>query len=127
MRDLGTPVYSRRLFVEIISQFPDRAEFCVIRAGNIPVAAALLLHGWGITEVPSASSLRQYNHTCANMLMYWKLLERAAETGTRRLRFRPLEPRGQHLSIQAAVGRHSVPGRMATLSSPRKHGGHAAR
>ena len=81
MRDLGTPVFSRRLFVEIIRQFPDRAEFCIVRAGTTPVAAALLLHGWGTTEVPSASSLRQYNRTCANMLMYWKLLERAAERG----------------------------------------------
>jgi FemAB-related protein (PEP-CTERM system-associated) len=81
MRDLGTPVYSRRLFLEIIRQFPDRAEFCIVRAGAIPVAAALLLHGWGTTEVPSASSLRQYNHTRANMLMYWKLLERTVERG----------------------------------------------
>jgi serine/alanine adding enzyme len=81
MRDLGTPVFSRRLFLEIIWQFPDRAEFCVVRAGATPVAAALLLHGWGITEVPSASSLRQYSYTCANMFMYWKVLERAAERG----------------------------------------------
>ena len=81
MRDLGTPVYSRRLFLEIVRQFRDRAEFCVVRAGAIPVAAALLLHGWGITEVPSASSLREHNHTCANMLLYWKLLERTVERG----------------------------------------------
>jgi FemAB-related protein (PEP-CTERM system-associated) len=81
MRDLGTPVYSPRLFREIVRQFPDRAEFCVVRAGGMPVAAALLLHGWGVTEVPTASSLREYNATCANMLMYWKLLERAIERG----------------------------------------------
>ena len=81
MRDLGTPVFSRRLFLEIIRQFPDRAEFCVVHAGTTPVAAALLLHGWGITEVPSASSLRRYNHTSANMLLYWKLLERTIERG----------------------------------------------
>jgi FemAB-related protein (PEP-CTERM system-associated) len=81
MRDLGTPVYGRRLFREITRQFPDRTEFCIVRAGTAPIAAALLLHGWGITEVPSASSLRQYNHTSANMLLYWKLLERAIERG----------------------------------------------
>jgi FemAB-related protein (PEP-CTERM system-associated) len=81
MRDLGTPVFGRRLFLEIMRQFPDRAEFCIVRAGTVPVAAALLLHGWGVTEVPSASSLRQYNHTSANMLLYWKLLERAIERG----------------------------------------------
>jgi lipid II:glycine glycyltransferase (peptidoglycan interpeptide bridge formation enzyme) len=52
-----------------------------VRAGATPVAGALLLHGWGVTEVPSASSLRSHNPTCANMLMYWHLLERAVGRG----------------------------------------------
>jgi FemAB-related protein (PEP-CTERM system-associated) len=77
MRDLGTPVYGRGLFRTALEQFGDRAELCVVRSGNKALAAALLLHGWGVTEVPSASSLRKYNHTNANMLMYWHLLERA--------------------------------------------------
>jgi FemAB-related protein (PEP-CTERM system-associated) len=81
MRDLGTPAYGRGLFAAILEQFPDRAEICTVRAGREAVAAALLLHGWGVTEVPSASSLRRYNHTCANMLMYWHLLKRAVERG----------------------------------------------
>jgi FemAB-related protein (PEP-CTERM system-associated) len=81
MRDLGTPVYGRGLFRAIVKQFADKAEFCVVRAGQKPAAAALLLHGWGATEVPSASALRQYNPSCANMLMYWHLLERAIARG----------------------------------------------
>ena len=81
MRDLGTPTYGKTIFRRILSQFPDRAELCVVRAGRIPVAGALLLHGWGVTEVPNASSLRKYNATCANMLMYWHLLTRALERG----------------------------------------------
>ena len=81
MRDLGTPVYGKALFRRLLEHFPDRAEICVARAGQVPVAAALLLHGWGVTEVPSASSLRRYNHTAANMLLYWHLLERAIERG----------------------------------------------
>jgi FemAB-related protein (PEP-CTERM system-associated) len=79
MRDLGTPVYPRKLFQLVQEQFGDRAELCVVRAEEKAVASALLLHGWGVTEVPSASSLRQFNHTNANMLMYWHLLERAIE------------------------------------------------
>ena len=59
--------------------FPDRSEICTVRAGGEVASAALLLHGWGVTEVPSASSLRSHNHTCANMLMYWHLLERSIE------------------------------------------------
>jgi FemAB-related protein (PEP-CTERM system-associated) len=81
MRDLGTPVYGRALFAAILEQFADRAEICTVHAGMQPVAAALLLHGWGVTEVPSASSLRSHNHLCPNMLMYWHLLKRTVERG----------------------------------------------
>ncbi|HJT32841.1 MAG TPA: FemAB family XrtA/PEP-CTERM system-associated protein [Pirellulales bacterium] len=81
MRDLGTPVYSRRLFEAILRQLGDRAELCVVYDGPRPIAAALLVHGDRGTEVPSASSLRQYNSANANMLMYWHLLVRAIERG----------------------------------------------
>jgi serine/alanine adding enzyme len=81
MRDLGTPSYGKKLFAAILEQFPERAELCVVRAERKPVAAGLLLHGWGVTEVPSASSLRAYNATCANMLLYWNLLQRSVERG----------------------------------------------
>jgi FemAB-related protein (PEP-CTERM system-associated) len=82
MRDLGTPVYGRGLFRSILEQFPEEAELCIARTpSGKPVAAALLLHGPDVSEVPSASSLRQYNATCANMLLYWKLLERAVLRG----------------------------------------------
>ena len=81
MRDLGTPVFGRRLFRSMLAEFPDRAEFCVVRTDKLPIAAGLLVHGNGITEVPSASSLRKYNPTNANMLMYWHLLVRTIERG----------------------------------------------
>jgi FemAB-related protein (PEP-CTERM system-associated) len=79
MRDLGTPVYGQALFRAMLQQFPGRAEVCVVRAAGRAAAAGLLLHGQGVTEVPSASALRRYNPTCANMLLYWHLLERAIE------------------------------------------------
>jgi FemAB-related protein (PEP-CTERM system-associated) len=77
MRDLGTPVYGRNLFDTILEAFPADAELFVMSAGEKPIAAALLLHGPGVTEVPTASSLRAFNPTCANMLMYRHLLDRA--------------------------------------------------
>jgi FemAB-related protein (PEP-CTERM system-associated) len=81
MRDLGTPVYSLRFFYSILTKFADAAELCIVRAGTEPAAAALLLHGKGVSEVPSASCLREYNAACANMLLYWNLLDRAVERG----------------------------------------------
>ena len=79
MRDLGTPVYGISLFEQIASQFADEAEFCVVRSGRQALSAAILLHGLGVTEVPSASSLRAYNSSNANMLMYFHLLQRSIE------------------------------------------------
>ncbi len=83
MRDLGTPVFSKNLFRKFLQTFPERAELNVVRDGNKPIAAAFLTHGLGISEVPSASSLRSYNPTCVNMLMYWHLLERTIQRGNR--------------------------------------------
>lgn len=81
MRDLGTPTYGRRLFKSILDEFPDEAEFCVVRHGTRSVAAALLFHQNGVTHVPSASSLKQVNSTNANMQLYWQLLQRAVAKG----------------------------------------------
>lgn len=79
MRDLGTPIYGRKLFQSILTTFPTQVELCVVRDGVKPIAVGMLLHGEGITEVPTASSLREYNPSCANMLMYRHLLERAVD------------------------------------------------
>ncbi|MCP4189083.1 MAG: FemAB family PEP-CTERM system-associated protein [Planctomycetaceae bacterium] len=79
MRDLGTPVFGRDLFSSILTRFEDETEICVGRLKGKTVSAALLLHGRSITEVPSASSLRPFNSTNCNMLMYWSLLKRAID------------------------------------------------
>ena len=83
MRDLGTPVYGQDLIFAVLRHYPEKAEICLVRKSGVPVACGLVLHGSGVTEVPSASSLREYNATCANMLLYWHLLVRAVERGQR--------------------------------------------
>jgi FemAB-related protein (PEP-CTERM system-associated) len=87
MRDLGTPVFPVSLFRSVVETFPGDAEVCVVSLEGRPVAGALVVHGRGITEVPSASSLREFNSTCANMLMYWHLLRRAAWRGQQKFDF----------------------------------------
>ena len=81
MRDLGTPVFGKRLFECILEHFADEAEICVLRSGSQPASAALLIHGRTATEVPSASTIREFNPLNANMLMYWHLLQRTVERG----------------------------------------------
>ena len=81
MRDLGTPVFPRQLFSSILTHFSPDAEFCVLTLRDQPVAAAMLLHGRGMTKVPCASALKEFSATNANMFMYWQLLKRAVERG----------------------------------------------
>jgi FemAB-related protein (PEP-CTERM system-associated) len=81
MRDLGTPVYGRRLFESILKHLSDAAEVCVARQRDRAVAGAILIHGPGMAEVPSASSLRTASHLNCNMLMYWHLLLRSIQRG----------------------------------------------
>lgn len=81
MRDLGTPVYPRQLFQSMLRSFPTEAELCIVYQERQPAAAALLVHGPGTTQVPSASTLREFNPTNANMRLYWHLLERSVLRG----------------------------------------------
>ncbi|MCC5858734.1 MAG: FemAB family PEP-CTERM system-associated protein [Ectothiorhodospiraceae bacterium] len=82
MRDLGTPVYPRRLFREILRRYPQ-SRILVVDLQGQPVAAAFLL-GWrGMLEIPWASSLREHNRLGVNMLLYWDVLRYAIGDGYR--------------------------------------------
>ena len=87
MRDLGTPVYGIQFFKEVLSAFPDRARVFLVRHNNQPVAASIVHWHGTIIEVPWASSLREFNALCGNVLLYWRMLEFAVERGLRRFDF----------------------------------------
>lgn len=91
MRDLGTPVYPRKLFAAMLDQFAGQAELAVVIHRDQAVAGAVVVHddwtGQQLTQVPSASCLRSANATCANMWMYHRLLVRAIERGSTRFDF----------------------------------------
>ena len=87
MRDLGTPVYARRFFEEVLRSFPSGARVFVVRHGSQPIAASLTV-GWrDRLEVPWASSLRAHNDKAPNMLLYWAMLQWAIVGGYRTFDF----------------------------------------
>lgn len=81
MRDLGTPVYPRRLFAAILATFPERARIVVVRHRGRPVAAAFLIDYRRRMEIPWASSVRDYNRFGVVMALYWEALQLAIERG----------------------------------------------
>ncbi|HXH26024.1 MAG TPA: FemAB family XrtA/PEP-CTERM system-associated protein [Vicinamibacterales bacterium] len=79
MRDLGTPVFPRALFDEALGRLPIDGRVFVVRDGRRAVAAGIWL-GWRDTVlVPWASSLRESRSLCANVLLYWTMLEAAIQ------------------------------------------------
>ena len=81
MRDLGTPVYGRQLFAEILGQFPTDARIHLVRLSGATIAGALS-YGWNhVVEVPSASSLKEHRSLCPNHLMYWHIIKQAIAEG----------------------------------------------
>ena len=81
MRDLGTPVYSRRLFEEVLRTFPDRALLHIVRLKGQPVAAGVTYRTASMVQLPWASSIREFNSLCANVLLYWDAIQFAQSTG----------------------------------------------
>ena len=81
MRDLGSPVHSKRLFMNIFDEFHDKANIFVVRNNGEPLAGSMTIGFQGTLYNPWASSLRRYSKYSPNMLLYWKMLEFACDNG----------------------------------------------
>ena len=87
MRDLGTPVQSRRFFEEIARQFPEDSWFACAYIKGTPVAAGCGFRFGDEVEISWASSLRSYNREAPNMLLYWACMQKAICDGVTRFNF----------------------------------------
>ena len=81
MRDLGTPVYGRVFFEQILQTFPDSARLHIVMLGRTPIAGGLTVRSRSKLEIPWASSVRRYNALCPNHLLYWTVIQHAIDTG----------------------------------------------
>jgi FemAB-related protein (PEP-CTERM system-associated) len=87
MRDLGTPTQPKRLFTEIVDTFGDDVWIACAYLGGHPVAAGCGFVFGDEFELTWASSLREYNRSAPNMLLYWALMQRACAAGLRTFNF----------------------------------------
>ena len=104
MRDLGTPVFPKDLFREMCDSFPDTTRIFIVRIDGKPCAAGITYGFRERLEIPSASSLREYNRS---LCQHASLLDRAAirdSPGLQAVRFWAIDGECRHLSIQEAVG-----------------------
>ena len=79
MRDLGTPVYSKKWFLTILNYPNLAARIIIVYHKGRPVSCAMVIAHRNILEIPWASTLKSANKLNANMWMYRKILEVAIQ------------------------------------------------
>jgi FemAB-related protein (PEP-CTERM system-associated) len=109
MRDLGTPVYSRRLFEEVLRAFPERSLLHVVRLKGEAVAAGFTYRTPAMVQLPWASSIREFNSLCPNVLLYWDAIQFAQATGAATFDMGRSTPNEGTYKFKAQWGAEPVP------------------
>jgi len=81
MRDLGTPVYGKNWFAQLLTAEELKTTLVVCYIQGKPVSVGFLLGYQDILEIPWASTLRSANGLNMNMWMYRQILAYAIAEG----------------------------------------------
>lgn len=87
MRDLGTPVYGRNFFQNILETFPEATRIISVMLGDKTIASGLLTWFRDTLEVPWASSISDHRDKCPNNLLYWEAIRFAIGIGAAKFDF----------------------------------------
>jgi serine/alanine adding enzyme len=87
MRDLGTPVYAKGFFEQILSVFPKESFICRVRSQQKIVSASFMTGFRNSIESNWAASLPEGKDLKASMFMAWQSMCFAAAKGYRRFDF----------------------------------------
>lgn len=79
MKALGSPVHTLSWFKSIKQHYQNDIHIVVIKLDEQAIAASIMINSGQLCSVPWASSLREFNSSNANMLLYFKMLSLAVE------------------------------------------------
>lgn len=87
VRNLGTPVFPKRLFAEFLREFPQHSDIVLIRQGS-KVAGGVLSFYFRETVMPYyGGAYVEFYRAGINNFMYWELMRSAAARGYTRFDF----------------------------------------
>ncbi len=81
MRDLGTPVFPKKLFELTLKNFGENSKLITCWLEDKCIAGGLTIKHGNNVEIPWASSLRKFNKQSPNMMMYWEAIKTACDDG----------------------------------------------
>lgn len=87
VRNLGTPVFPRRLFEEVLDGFGEEADILTVSRDGQPLASVLSLYFNGTVYPYWGGGTREARAARANELMYYELMRHAARRGCVRFDF----------------------------------------
>jgi len=83
VRQLGTPVFSRRYFELLKEQFGPACDVVTILHGTRPIASVMSFYFRDEVMTYYGGGLKEARDLAANDFMYWEVMRRACERGVR--------------------------------------------
>lgn len=87
LRNLGTPVFPRRLFAAMLEAFPDMSDILTVWAGETPLASVLSFYHDGAVMPFWGGGVFAARAARANEVMYYELMRHARARGMTRFDF----------------------------------------
>ena len=87
MRDLGSPVHSKRFIRSVAGHFSEQARIVIVYLRGRPLAASFMIEYKNGLENPWASALHDFSNLSPNMLLYWAMLEYGCGKGYEHFNF----------------------------------------
>jgi len=109
MRDLGSPVHSKRFIGAVSDGLPERSKFVVVYHEKKPLACGMVIGCGDTLENPWASALHEYSRMSPNMLLYWAMIEYACDSGYRYFDFGRSSPGEGTYRFKEQWGARPVP------------------
>ncbi len=109
MRDLGSPVYAKRFFGNLLEEFSESSRILTVTLGDKTIAAAIILWFRDTLEVPWASSIGDYKSLCPNNLLYWDAIKFAIGHGFKRFDFGRSTPNEGTYNFKLQWGAKPIP------------------
>ena len=80
-RRLGTPIYAKSYFADILGQFPEQTRIFVARHEGTPIATAFNGYFRDTVEGMWAGTAPEYQRLQPNYVLYWEMIKHACENG----------------------------------------------
>jgi len=109
MRDLGTPVYAKKFFQQVLEAFPDTTGIFAVFRDDRVIAAGIGYWYRDRLEVPWASSIRDFKSLCPNHMLYWEAIRFAIERRLREFDFGRSTPNEGTYNFKKQWGAQPVP------------------